>query len=204
MFVTANVIGAERPSAIVVPQLAVQQSPKGNFVVVANAENHAELRPVIVGTYVNDKEIVIEQGLKSGDRVIVDGLVRVVPNAPVKPTPLTAPAAKPPLPPLYRQRQRNERTTRIRAHHVYPLLHCPANPPSVISLLIVLAGAVSLAVSPIEQYPDMAPPQIQVTARYPAPPPKSSPTPSRRRWRLRSTASTTCSLSSRRVRPRAT
>ena len=38
---------------------------------------------------------------------------------------------------------------------------------SVISLLIVLAGAVSLAVSPIEQYPDMAPPQIQVTARYP-------------------------------------
>jgi hydrophobe/amphiphile efflux-1 (HAE1) family protein len=38
---------------------------------------------------------------------------------------------------------------------------------SVISLLIVLAGAVSLAVSPIEQYPEMAPPQIQVTARYP-------------------------------------
>ena len=31
----------------------------------------------------------------------------------------------------------------------------------------MLAGAVSLAVSPIEQYPDMAPPQIQVTARYP-------------------------------------
>lgn len=38
---------------------------------------------------------------------------------------------------------------------------------SVISLLIVLAGAVSLWVSPIEQYPDMAPPQIQVSARYP-------------------------------------
>lgn len=38
---------------------------------------------------------------------------------------------------------------------------------SVISLLIVLAGVVSLWVSPIEQYPDMAPPQIQVSARYP-------------------------------------
>ncbi len=38
---------------------------------------------------------------------------------------------------------------------------------SVISLLIVLAGAVSMSVAPIEQYPDMAPPQIQVTARYP-------------------------------------
>jgi multidrug efflux pump subunit AcrB len=33
---------------------------------------------------------------------------------------------------------------------------------SVISLLIVLAGAVSLFVSPIEQYPEMAPPQVQV------------------------------------------
>ena len=38
---------------------------------------------------------------------------------------------------------------------------------SVISLLIVLAGAVSLYVSPIEQYPEMAPPQVQVSARYP-------------------------------------
>ncbi len=38
---------------------------------------------------------------------------------------------------------------------------------SVISLLIVLAGLVSMGVTPIEQYPDMAPPQIQVSARYP-------------------------------------
>src|SRR5690349_2295258 len=38
---------------------------------------------------------------------------------------------------------------------------------SVISILIVLAGAVSMTVSPIEQYPEMAPPQVQVTARYP-------------------------------------
>jgi hydrophobe/amphiphile efflux-1 (HAE1) family protein len=38
---------------------------------------------------------------------------------------------------------------------------------SVISILIVLAGAVAMSVSPIEQYPEMAPPQITVTARYP-------------------------------------
>jgi membrane fusion protein (multidrug efflux system) len=77
----------------VVPQLAVQQGAKGNFVVVANAENLAELRPVVVGSYFNDKEIVIEQGLKTGDRVIVDGLVRVVPNSPVKPSPAGSGAA---------------------------------------------------------------------------------------------------------------
>jgi multidrug efflux pump len=38
---------------------------------------------------------------------------------------------------------------------------------SVISILIVLAGAVAMSVSPIEQYPEMAPPQVTVTARYP-------------------------------------
>ena len=38
---------------------------------------------------------------------------------------------------------------------------------SVISLLIVLAGAVSMTVSPIEQYPDMSPPQVTISAIYP-------------------------------------
>ncbi|WP_207855950.1 efflux RND transporter periplasmic adaptor subunit [Sulfurisoma sediminicola] len=91
MFVTANMVGATRPSAIVVPQLAVQQGPKGNFVVVANAKDMAEVRPVRVGSYAGDKDIVVEQGLAAGDRVIVDGLVRVVPNAPVKPVPAGKP-----------------------------------------------------------------------------------------------------------------
>jgi multidrug efflux pump len=38
---------------------------------------------------------------------------------------------------------------------------------SVISILIVLSGAVAMSVSPIEQYPEMAPPQVLVQARYP-------------------------------------
>ena len=38
---------------------------------------------------------------------------------------------------------------------------------SVISLLIVLAGAVSMSVSPIEQYPDMSRPQVTIDAIYP-------------------------------------
>jgi multidrug efflux pump len=38
---------------------------------------------------------------------------------------------------------------------------------SVISILIVLGGAVAMSAAPIEQYPEMAPPQVQVTARYP-------------------------------------
>jgi multidrug efflux pump len=38
---------------------------------------------------------------------------------------------------------------------------------SVISILILLGGAVSMVVSPIEQYPELAPPQVSVEARYP-------------------------------------
>jgi multidrug efflux pump len=38
---------------------------------------------------------------------------------------------------------------------------------SVISILIVLGGLVAMSVAPIEQYPELAPPQIKVDARYP-------------------------------------
>ena len=38
---------------------------------------------------------------------------------------------------------------------------------AVLSILIVLAGAMSMKVSPIEQYPDMAPPQVTIDAIYP-------------------------------------
>lgn len=94
MFVTVNMHGAVRPDAVVVPQLALQQGAKGHFVLVANAEDKVEIRPVVVGSYAGDKEIVVEQGLHAGDRVIVDGFARLTPNAPVKPVPAAAaPAA---------------------------------------------------------------------------------------------------------------
>jgi hydrophobe/amphiphile efflux-1 (HAE1) family protein len=38
---------------------------------------------------------------------------------------------------------------------------------AVISILIVLGGAVAMSVSPIEQYPELAPPQVSISARYP-------------------------------------
>jgi membrane fusion protein (multidrug efflux system) len=84
MFVTANVKGATRPDAILVPQLAVQQGPKGHLVYVVNQTGVAEVRPVIVGDYYGEKDIVIATGLKAGDRVIVEGMLKVVPGQPVQ------------------------------------------------------------------------------------------------------------------------
>jgi membrane fusion protein (multidrug efflux system) len=84
MFVTAFLKGALRPKAIVVPQLAVQQGSNGRLVYVVNAAGHAEVRPVAVGDYVGEKDIVIVSGLHAGDRVVVSGVLKVVPGQPVK------------------------------------------------------------------------------------------------------------------------
>jgi membrane fusion protein (multidrug efflux system) len=84
MFVTALVKGASRPDAIVVPQLAVQQGSNGHLVYVVNDAGVAEVRPVVVGDYVGEKDIVVAAGLHAGDRVVVDGVLKVVPGRPVK------------------------------------------------------------------------------------------------------------------------
>jgi len=114
MFMTAFMHGAMRPNAIVVPQLAVQQGSDGHLVYVINANNVAEIRPVIVGDYVGEQDIVVVQGLHAGDRVVVDGVLKVVPGKPVSivaapaaaasasaptTTPAPAPAAKAPAAP---------------------------------------------------------------------------------------------------------
>jgi membrane fusion protein (multidrug efflux system) len=92
MFVTAHVMGAVRPNAIVVPQLAVQQGSNGHLVYVVNASEVAEIRPVVVGDYYGEKDIVIQAGLSKGDRVVVEGVLKVVPGQPVK---IVAPGAAP-------------------------------------------------------------------------------------------------------------
>lgn len=88
-FVRIVLSGAMRPAAIVVPQRAVLEGPTGKFVYVVNAESKAEPRPVEVGSWVQDGW-VINAGLKPGERVIVDGVLKIGPGAPVN---VTAPAA---------------------------------------------------------------------------------------------------------------
>lgn len=84
MFVTAYVKGAKRPDAIVVPQLSVQQGSNGHSVYVVNQEGKVEVRPVLVGDYYGEKGIVILSGLHKGDRVVDDGVLRVIPGQPAK------------------------------------------------------------------------------------------------------------------------
>ena len=46
----------------------------------------------------------------------------------------------------------------------------------VISVVIVLIGLIAAGLLPIAQYPQITPPTVRVTATYPGPTPRSSPT----------------------------
>ena len=81
-YVRTRLVGATRPNAVLVPQRAVQQSAKGHFVWVVNDSQHAEMRPVEVGDWYGD-DWFIDEGLASGDRVVVDGALRLAPGAAV-------------------------------------------------------------------------------------------------------------------------
>jgi len=70
--------------AIVVPQKAVMQNEGGRFVWVATPEGKAAQRPIRAGAWVGEDWVVLE-GLKPGERVIVDNLARLRPDAPVTP-----------------------------------------------------------------------------------------------------------------------
>ncbi|HRH81624.1 MAG TPA: efflux RND transporter periplasmic adaptor subunit [Thiobacillaceae bacterium] len=85
-FVRVLLDGAERPAAMLVPQRAVMEGPQGKFVYVVNGKSTAEPRPVKVGDWVGE-QWVIEEGLQPGDRVIVDGALKVMPGAPVQVAP---------------------------------------------------------------------------------------------------------------------
>lgn len=82
-FVRVILEGALRPGAIVVPQRAVLESPKGKFVYVVTADSKAEARPVEVGAWAGDGW-VINSGIKAGERIIVDGVMKIGPGAPVQ------------------------------------------------------------------------------------------------------------------------
>jgi len=97
-YVRVRVGGATRPNAILVPQRAVLQGSRGHFVWVADRDGKAENRPVKVGDWVgNDWHIV--EGLHAGDRVVVDGGLKLAAGTPLNVKPLAAPGAASTSPP---------------------------------------------------------------------------------------------------------
>lgn len=82
-FVRVTLTGATRPDAVLVPQRAVLEGPQGKFVYVVDEKSTAQPRPVEVGEWAGS-DWIISGGLKPGDRVIIDGVMRIGPGAPVQ------------------------------------------------------------------------------------------------------------------------
>jgi membrane fusion protein (multidrug efflux system) len=87
MFVRAVVQEGVNEQAILAPQRGVTRTPQGAAVaMVVGAEEKVEPRPITVVRTVGDSWLVAE-GIKPGDRVIVEGIQRARPGTPVKAVP---------------------------------------------------------------------------------------------------------------------
>jgi len=109
MFVRTVLQEGINAQAILIPQQAVQRDPKGNpFTLIVEAGDKVGARPLVLDRAMGDRWLVAS-GLAPGDRVIIEGIQKAKPGAPVKvvapgasgenkggepPKPSPAPAAK--------------------------------------------------------------------------------------------------------------
>ncbi|EHH68208.1 efflux RND transporter periplasmic adaptor subunit [Gluconobacter morbifer] len=85
MFVHAHIEEGIDPNGLLVPQVAVQRDTKGNpYVMLVDADSKVQQRSIQMGRTIGSDWIVTD-GLKGGERVIVNGLQKVSPGAKVSP-----------------------------------------------------------------------------------------------------------------------
>jgi membrane fusion protein (multidrug efflux system) len=88
-YVKVQVATREQPNALLVPQRAVQVLQDKNFVWTVDSDGRAQQRDVQMGPQ-QGNDWLVEQGLKPGDVVIVDGTQKLKAGTPVKAQPLSA------------------------------------------------------------------------------------------------------------------
>ena len=94
-FVRVQLVAGQRENVFLVPQTAVMQAEAGYMLFVLDQEGKAALRPVQLGDWIGSDWMVLG-GLASGDRVIVDNLLKLRPGAAVSPlAPPVAPSSVP-------------------------------------------------------------------------------------------------------------
>lgn len=86
MYVRGRIAQEQVPSAVLLPQQAVQRNTQNDTVMVVGADGKPASRVVKLGGSQGDDWIVLD-GLKPGEQVIVDGFQKIRPGATVKPVP---------------------------------------------------------------------------------------------------------------------
>ena len=90
-FLRARLEGVSVPAAVSVPRRAVMSSAQGSFVWLVGEGDVVELRPVRIDLTVGDVAVIVE-GLTGGERVVIEGVLKVQPGVKVA---IAAPAAAP-------------------------------------------------------------------------------------------------------------
>jgi len=93
LFARVRVPVGEKKAALVVPVQAIGFDQQGSYVLVVNEKNLVERRSVTTGSEV-DGSRVIEEGLREGEWVVVEGFLKAIPGRPVTPE-KEAPKAQP-------------------------------------------------------------------------------------------------------------
>lgn len=84
MFVRARLPEGRRSDAVLVPQKGIARDPRGNATaMLVSADNTAEQRAVVAERAIGNQWLISE-GLQAGDKLILEGLQRIRPGAPVR------------------------------------------------------------------------------------------------------------------------
>lgn len=86
-YASATLRGTKLLDAVMIPQKAVMHTAAGPMVYVVDAENRATLNPVVLGNTFGS-EFLLEGGLKPGDKIVVEGINKVIPDGTVVPKPM--------------------------------------------------------------------------------------------------------------------
>jgi multidrug efflux system membrane fusion protein len=79
-FVNVTVRLSSDANAIVVPSVAVQAGPEGQYLYVVKSDQTVEMRPVTVARTAG-RETVLKEGVKPGETIVTDGHLRLVPGS---------------------------------------------------------------------------------------------------------------------------
>ena len=89
-FVRVTISGPVLRKAMLIPQKAVIQTGQGSVLMVVTPEGKAEARPVRLSDALGE-DWLLEEGLTSGERIVVEGTNKVVPGSPVRIDPALSP-----------------------------------------------------------------------------------------------------------------
>jgi multidrug efflux system membrane fusion protein len=88
-FARLRIPGSGKYPALLIPDRALGSDQAQRFVYVVNAEKKVEFRPVKIGPMIDGLRVV-KEGLKPGEQIIAEGLLRVRPGIVVEAKPLEA------------------------------------------------------------------------------------------------------------------